>query len=271
MSKFIQILKTSKTKKKPKTRIFFPLPLILLGLSLVACSPEEKVEEVMGILPASTFGDKELPIYSVETEEAVVAISFDAAWGAEDFPKIMKILDENEIKTTFFVTGGWVDANPECIKTLVENGHDVGCHSEHHYDMTSLTKEQKIEELETVREKVKELTDYEMDLFRPPYGSYDNDVINVAYEENFYPIQWNVDSLDWKDLSKEEIVERTVESKNLKNGSIILMHNGAKHTAEALPDVIKGLEEKGYKIVPISKLIYRKNFHMNVEGRQQLD
>ena len=117
-------------------------------------------------------------------------------------------------------------------------------------------------------EKVKALTGYEMNLFRPPYGDYNNTVIQTAYSSGYYPIQWNVDSLDWKDYGVEDIINRVIESKDLGNGSIILMHNGAKYTAEALDTLIKKLKEKGYQLVPVSELIYKENYHMDASGKQ---
>ena len=122
----------------------------------------------------------------MDTEEKKVALSFDAAWGAEDFPRIMEILDKHNVKVTFFMTGGWVDDNPECVKELVKKGHDLGNHSQHHYDMTTISKQEQQKELTEVLEKVKELTGYEMFLFRPPYGAYDNSVITTVYVFDFF-------------------------------------------------------------------------------------
>lgn len=150
------------------------------------------------VAASSTYGDRELPIYSVETDEMKIAISFDAAWGAEDFNKIMEILDKHEIKTTFFMTGEWVEKYPDCVKTLVEKGHDLGNHSATHPDMTTLSKEKQREQILSVHNAVKELTGYEMELFRPPYGAYNNDVIRTCYEVGYFPIQWDVDILDIK-------------------------------------------------------------------------
>ena len=143
----------------------------------------------------STYGDKELPIYSVDTDEKKISISFDAAWGADDFPKIMEILDKHEVKTTFFMTGEWVEKYPDCVKTLVEKGHDLGNHSATHPDMTKLSKEDQKEQIMKVHNAVKELTGYEMELFRPPYGAYNNEVIRTCYEIGYFPIQWDVDTL----------------------------------------------------------------------------
>lgn len=219
----------------------------------------------------STYGDKELPIYSVKTDEKMIAISFDAAWGAEDFNKIMEILDKHNVKTTFFMTGDWVENYPECVKTLVEKGHDLGNHSATHPDMTTLSKEAQREQILRVHNAVKELTGYEMELFRPPYGAYNNEVIRTCYENGYYPIQWDVDSLDWKDYEPARIISNVCNHKSLDNGSIILCHNGAKYTADALDEMLTNLKKQGYKIVPISELIIRENFHMDVTGMQIAD
>ena len=223
------------------------------------------------VLVNSTYGDRELPIYSVQTDEKKISISFDAAWGAEDFNQIIEILDKHNVKTTFFMTGEWVEKYPECVKILVEKGHDLGNHSTSHPDMTTLTKERQKEEILKVHNAVKELTGYEMDLFRPPYGAYNNDVIRSCYENGYYPIQWDVDSLDWKDLSANEIINKVCNHKALDCGSIILCHNGAKHTAEALDEMLTNLKNQGFEIVPISELIIREDFHMDVTGQQVAD
>ena len=227
-----------------------------------------QMEKLAQILASSTVGDRELPIYCVDTKEKKIALSFDAAWGAEDFQNIMDILDKHKIKTTFFMTGGWVEANPDCVKELVEKGHDLGNHSEHHYDMTTISKEESKKELQGVYDRVKELTGYEMNLFRPPYGAYNNQVILTATECGYYPIQWSVDSLDWKDYGVDSIIKTVCENKALEPGAIILCHNGAKYTAQALDAMLTNLENQGYEIVPVSELIMKENYHMDVTGKQ---
>lgn len=212
---------------------------------------------------------KELPIYCVDTDKKYVAISFDAAWGNEDTAKILEILEKNNVKATFFMTGGWVDSYPEDVKAIAEAGHDLGNHSQNHKNMSQLTVEEIKEEIMSVHNKVYELTGIDMILFRPPYGDYDDDVITSCADINYYPIQWNVDSLDWKNYGKEDMVDRILNHKDLKNGSIILMHNGAKYTASALQEIIDGLRNKGYEIVPISELIYKENYTIDVTGMQK--
>lgn len=212
--------------------------------------------------------DKLLPIYCVETEKKVVALSFDAAWGNEDLRTILKILDDNDVKATFFMTGGWVESYPEDVKAIKEAGHDLANHSENHKQMSTLSKSECAKEIREPHNKVKELTGYEMYLFRPPYGDYNDNLIKTVEEEGYYCIQWDVDSLDWKDYGVEAIVQTVCEHKHLGNGSIILMHNGAKYTVDALDTIIKSLKAKGYDMVPVSELIMTKNYKMNHEGRQ---
>ena len=108
-----------------------------------------------------------------------------------------------------------------------------------------------------------------MRLFRVPYGSYDDNVIRNIEACGYYPIQWSVDSLDWKDYGAENIIETVLGSKELKNGAIILLHNGTKYTAEALDGLLCELEKREYQMVPVSKLIYKKGYYLDVTGRQQ--
>ncbi len=217
---------------------------------------------------SNMYGDRKLPIYCVQTEEKVIALSFDAAWGNEDTGQILEILERQDVKVTFFMTGGWVEAYPEDVKRIYEAGHELGNHSENHLNMSELSAEEIEEEIMLVHNRVKEITGYNMILFRPPYGDYDNDVITGVENCGYYAIQWSVDSLDWKNYGRDSIIKTVTCHKNLGNGSIILCHNGAKYTADALEDMIIALKEQGYSFVKISDLIYRKDYKMDVTGRQ---
>lgn len=217
---------------------------------------------------SNSVNGKELPIYCVETTEPKIALTFDAAWGNEDTKKILEILKKHNVHVTFFMTGGWVESYPDDVKAILAAGHDLGNHSENHKNMSQISDSEKAEELQKVHTKVQELTGYEMFLFRPPYGDYNNAVVNVAKDCGYYSIQWDVDSLDWKDYGVDSIIKTVTEHKHLGNGSIILCHNGAKYTAQALDTLITTLKEKGYTFVPLSELIYKDNYHLNHEGRQ---
>ena len=181
------------------------------------------------------------------------------------------VLDKYNVKATFFMTGGWVDSYPDMVKEICSRGHDLGNHSHNHKQMSKLSASEQKDEIMYVTDKVKELTGYDVFLFRPPYGDYNSTLINTVYGCNHYPIQWNVDSLDWRDYGVENIIKTVTNHKALGNGSIILMHNGAKYTAKALGTVIETLQSQGYTFIPISEMIIRDNFHMDGTGRQIAD
>ena len=247
--------------------------LFLVGVIVFVKCITTFVPEAVSV--SSTINGRELPIYCVETQEKKVALSFDAAWGNEDTQKILDILARHNVHVTFFMTGGWVDSYPDDVKAILEAiaaaPGGVLFHSENHKNMSQLSNDEKRQEIVSVHQKVKELTGYDMFLFRPPYGDYDNDVIRTASECGYYSIQWDVDSLDWKDYGADSIISTVCDHKHLGCGSIILCHNGAKFTAEALDELITNLKGQGYEIVPVSELIYRDGYHMNAEGRQIKD
>lgn len=199
-----------------------------------------------------------VPIYFVETPEKIVAISFDASWGAERTPRILEILREHDLKTTFFLTGIWIDDYPEWVKKIWEEGHEIGNHTATHPHLNQLSPEQIREELKTVEDKIFQLTGQRTVLFRPPFGEYNNTVISTIEGMGYKVIQWSIDSLDWKNLNKEAIYDRVTE--NAHNGAIILFHNDGYHTPEALPSIIDFFHNKGYRIVPISSLIYPSDY-----------
>ena len=145
---------------------------------------------------SNNVNGRELPIYCVDTEEKKVALTFDAAWGHDDTQQILDILKANDVHATFFMTGGWVENYPEDVKAICEAGHDLGNHSENHKNMTQLTEEEMVQELLNVHEKMKRLTGENMELFRTPYGNYNDQVILTAENCGYYTIQWSVDAND---------------------------------------------------------------------------
>ena len=215
------------------------------------------------------FGDnlRKVPIYAVETSEKKVAISFDAAWGADKTEGIMEILDEYDANATFFLVGFWVEDYPETAKLIAENGFEIGTHSNTHPDMVKLSAEQMKLELKTSIDIIEETTGQTPKLFRAPYGSYNNTLIDTAEELDLTTIQWSVDSLDWKGISAGEICNRILN--RVTNGSIILCHNNSDHILDALPMVLSSLKQKGYSIISIGELIYHDNYTIDRAGIQK--
>lgn len=217
---------------------------------------------------ASVFApQKKLPIYSVETETKKIAISFDAAWGDEFTDGILDTLDKYNVKTTFFLVGFWVDKYPDMVKKIHDRGHEVGNHSTTHPHMSKLSREGIIKELKTTEKKIEDITGVKPVVFRPPFGDYNDLSITTATELGYHTIQWDVDSLDWKELGVNPVVDRV--TRNIKNGSIVLFHNNAKYVKEYLPLVLEKLQDQGYEIVPVSQLIIKEDYIIDSSGRQQ--
>lgn len=210
--------------------------------------------------------ERKLPIYCVDKNDKVVSISFDAAWGNEQTPILLDILKNKDVKATFFLVGFWAEKYPESVKQIADAGHDVGNHSDTHPHLPKLEKSKITAQIDDCNKKIELAGAPRPTLFRPPYGDYNNDVVEATNELGMHCIQWDVDSLDWKDPSADEMVKR-IKSK-IKPGSIILMHNGAKNTPEALPKIIDEIKAEGYQIVPISEIIMKENYFVDTQGKQ---
>ena len=210
--------------------------------------------------------ERELPVYSVERDGKFVSLSFDAAWGNEDTQMLIDILAKYNVKATFFVVGEWVDKYPESVKALHDAGHEVMNHSDAHPHMAKLTAKQIIDEVNRCSDKIEAVTGVRPTLIRCPYGEYDDHVISAIRSMGMEPIQWDVDSLDWKDYDAGTICKRVRDK--LAPGSIVLFHNAALHTPEALPSVLEHMIREGYTVVPIGQLIYWENYTIDHTGRQ---
>ena len=215
---------------------------------------------------AAAFADKrEVPIYCVDRSDGYVAISFDAAWGADKTRQIMDVCDEYGVKATFFLVGFWVDKYPEMVAEINARGFEIGTHSATHPQMSKLSEAQCREELVSSSRKIFEITSKPVTLFRPPFGDYNNQLLSVAKDLGLFTIQWSVDSLDWKGLGPQQIAERVQKA---NSGDIILCHNNSDHIVEALPLIFESLALKGLKLCPIGELIYTDNYYIDGAGKQ---
>ena len=244
-------------------RVLGGFGLLALALAVMVLMREVGAYAVNAMTKA-----RSLPIYSVAREEKKSAISFDCAWGTEHTDAILKALDQNDVRCTFFMVEFWTEKYPEYVKKIDEAGHEIGTHSKTHPYMSKLSEAEIRAELSSSSEAITAVTGKKVDLFRPPYGDYDNLVIDTAKSMGIYSIQWDVDSLDWKDLSATDIAMRIING--VKPGSIILCHNNGLHTAEALPLIFSTLQNRGYEFVPIGELIYRENYTIDSAGKQHL-
>jgi polysaccharide deacetylase family sporulation protein PdaB len=244
----------------------------LITIALVLCLVIALIIGSVAFVPQvveTVASNRLIPIYSVERQDKYISISFDAAWGNEDTQTLINILNKYNVKTTFFVVASWVDKYPESVKALSDAGNEVMNHSTSHPHMPKLSSQQMLNEIMTCDDKIQKITGVCPILFRPPYGDYNNTLIDTLSSVKHYCIQWDVDSLDWKDISASQI-QKNVLSK-VKSGSIVLFHNAAINTPKALPGIIATLQKQGYKIVPISQLIYKTNYTIDHTGKQHLN
>lgn len=212
----------------------------------------------------ASASSRQLPIYNVKRDNKAVSLTFDAAWGNEDTQQLIDILDQYGVKATFFLVGEWVDKYPESVRALYDAGMEIGNHSNDHPHMASLSAAEIESEISACNDKVSSVTGATPTLFRCPYGEYDDEVIETVNGMDMYPIQWNVDSLDWKGIGAGDIYDRV--TRNVVPGSIVLFHNAAEHTPEALADIIEFLLSEGYEIVPVSELLLTGEYTIDHAG-----
>ena len=210
---------------------------------------------------------RKLPIYSVDTSEKKIAITFDAAWSAEDTDALIEILKKHNAKATVFAVGDWVEKNPEAVKKFHKSGHEMANHSDTHAAFSKISREEIKKEIIDCNQKVEAITGASPKLVRAPSGDYDNKSIEATESLGMKMIQWDCDSLDWKKLSVEEMYNRVIN--NVQNGSIILFHNGVKNTPEALDKILTKLKTDGYEFVTVSELIYWDNYEIDHTGKQK--
>ena len=211
---------------------------------------------------------RKLPIYSVGTEEKVVSLSFDCAWGTDHTDAILNALERENVTATWFMVEFWTEKYPVYVSKISQAGHEIGTHSATHSYMSRLGADEIKSELTSSSEAITSITGEAVELFRPPYGDYDDELITAAEELGLFTIQWDVDSLDWKDLSANDIAMRVINA--VQPGSILLMHNNGLHTAESLPIISSTLKNRGYEFRPIGEMIYRTDYTLDSNGRQQL-
>ena len=209
---------------------------------------------------------KVLPVYSVEREDKVISVTFDASWGGDKTMAILDLLDEYNAKATFFLVGIWVDKYPELVKEIAARGHEIGNHSDSHAHFTQISESKIRQELDSCSDKIEALTGVRPTLFRPPYGDYNSKVITVVRDEGYEAVQWSIDSLDWKNRGVDDLIKRATN--NVQPGDIILFHNDSQYIVEALPAILKHYQEQGFNMIPAKDILLTGNTTIDVQGKQ---
>ena len=215
---------------------------------------------------AVVASQKVLPIYSVEREDKVISVTFDASWGGDKTMAILDLLDQYNAKATFFLVGIWVDKYPELVQEIANRGHEIGNHSDSHAHFTQISDAQIRQELKDCSDKIEALTGTRPTLFRPPYGDYNSKVITVVRDAGYEAVQWSVDSLDWKNRGVSDLVKRATT--NVQKGDIILFHNDSQYIVEALPAILQHYQAQGFTMIPAKDILLSGNTTIDVQGKQ---
>jgi peptidoglycan/xylan/chitin deacetylase (PgdA/CDA1 family) len=180
--------------------------------------------------------------------------------------KILDILDEFGVKTTFFMVDIWTERFPDLVREIAARGHDIGNHSATHPKMSTLSREKILEELTTMADNAEKVCGARPVLFRPPYGDYSNDVVLTARAAGYEVIQWSVDSLDWKNKGAQAMISRATQ--RVQSGDIVLFHNDSKYILDALPAILKSYQQQGLTVVPVGQLLLTGETTLDVQGKQ---
>lgn len=188
-------------------------------------------------------------IYEGNRNKNNITLMFNVYSGTQEVLEILQILQIYNIKTTFFVGGCWVEKNLDTVNLIIEQGHEIGNHGYLHLDQDQLDYNQNYDEIYTCHNLVKVYTGYEMKLFAPPSGAYNNATIKAGQDLGYITIMWSKDTIDWRDQDSNLIYTRA--TKSIKGGDLVLMHPTPK-TVEALPAIIEYLNLQNLNIVPVT-------------------
>lgn len=196
-------------------------------------------------------------IYSVKTDEKLIALTFDISWGDKRPGPILDVLEEKGVdRATFFLSSPWAKSHPEITKRIVDMGFEIGSHGHKHVNYSTLNDDEIRKQIMTAHQILQEVTGKVPNLIRMPNGDFDKRVLRIANELNYDVIQWDTDSLDWMNIGVDKIVDRVISKAH--PGDIILMHasDSCKQTHLALPIIIDHLRKEGYQFVTVSELIH---------------
>lgn len=244
-----------------KKRIGIDLVLIVL-LIFISIGIDKTTEAMVNT-------HEEGPIYCVDINEKIVSLTFDVNWTEKDnLEVILNTLNKYNVKGTFFIMGGWVnfsEDNVNKLKLIKEGGHEIGNHSYKHPSFTKISVDRMKEEIEKTNDIIEKYTGERPKLFRFPSGDYNKDAFLKVRNLGYMAIQWDVDSIDWRELSAETEYNRVM--KNVKPGSIILFHN-AKYTPDNIDRIIKELRDNGYEFRTVGEMIYFEDYNIDDQGIQ---
>lgn len=206
---------------------------------------------------------KQKAIYSGPKHSKKIALTFDDGPDQNFTIQVLDILKREKVPATFFVVGRMVNAYPEVLKRIDQEGHVIGNHTYSHPELPKLSQEKAIKQIEMTNQIIQQTIGKNPTLFRPPYGAFTKSLTNQVAKRNMKVVYWNVDTLDWNHRTTEQVVA-TVKSKT-QGGAIILQHSagndGLQASVNALPKIIAHYKSLGYEFVTIDKLLETSAYH----------
>ncbi len=237
----------------------------MLCCLIVALTVAVATSGVKGIAAAARL-ERAYPIYCVQKEEPVIGLSFDVVWSDEEIQQIIDILGHYQVKATFFVVGDWAGQYPQSVRALAAAGHEVQNGSNTHPHMAGMGQDAMLREINACNDNIEHLTGIRPTLFRPPFGEYDDALMDALGGLHMQCVLWDADSLDWKNLTSAEITAQVAD--HVQNGSILRLHTAAKNMPEALPAVLERLRSDGYRLAPVSQILLPGRATVDRAGRQ---
>jgi len=218
-------------------------------------------------LVGATAQGRALPIYSVQRDDRAMSLTFNVPVAQDCFTdQVLEALDALGVRASFFVTGDWVRENEALAVRLVESGHELMNLSDDHSLLRKLTTSEIEANLLACSAAIEAAVGVRPRVFRAPYGEYDDRIVALAEGLGMQPVQWSIDSGDWRRVDADAIA-RQVQSRAFP-GAIVLLHSNLEQTALAVPALVENLLEAGYLLVPVSELMHEAEFTVSITGRQ---
>jgi len=204
------------------------------------------------------YTEQDEPVYFVDLFPInKIAFTFEILWEEEGLTEILEILEEKEVSATFFITGNWLEKNPEKAKRIVLKGNEIGNHTYSHPSLLKLAEADIYKEIASFAKIAQENLEYYPQVFRPPYGEYNNLVVEMAAQQNYSTVLWSINAKECTAENSNDIVNCLVPK--LHDGAIINFEVSDSHMVQALPEIISSIRKEDYQIVTVSKLLKEKN------------
>ena len=192
------------------------------------------------------------PIYRGNPAKPMVSLMINVAWGNQYIVPMLDILDEENVKATFFLDGSWLSKNPELATEMLKRGHEMENHAYTHPNMSTLSRARATVEIEKTQKLLKESLGVTNKWFAPPSGDFDQETVEIASSLGLKTVLWTVDTVDWRNPSPESIVAK-ITSK-AEPGTLVLMHPTAS-SSKALKAMIRGIKAKGLLLGTVSQTL----------------